>query len=77
MPRNDNASRPATTSPAPKKPIFAFKVKQAADSRCIWEGKVVKQEGELNGEYSIENPDIETVPYNLDAIIGSHQLSVD
>ncbi|PBK96034.1 hypothetical protein ARMGADRAFT_1028257 [Armillaria gallica] len=77
MSRNDLASRPAKTSLAPKKPTLTFEVKQAADSGSIWEGEVVEQGGELDSEYSIEDPDVETVLYDLDAIIGSQQSSVN
>ncbi|SJK99800.1 uncharacterized protein ARMOST_03111 [Armillaria ostoyae] len=75
--RNDPASRPAKSSPALKKPILVFETKQAADSEHIWDGEVVEHDGELDGEYSIEDPDNEEAPYDLDAIIGSRQSSVD
>ncbi|KAK0441472.1 uncharacterized protein EV420DRAFT_1650070 [Desarmillaria tabescens] len=77
LPRiNLTTSRPLKATMEAKKPTLTFKTVLATDSENIWEGEVV-QDGELDGKYSIEDNDMETVPYDPKAIIGSRQPSIE
>ncbi len=59
-----------------KKPGLMFKVNPATDSDCIWEGEVVG-DSKVDGEYSVEDPLEDTIPYDLNVILNSRQPSID
>ncbi|PBK93502.1 hypothetical protein ARMGADRAFT_1079812 [Armillaria gallica] len=69
-PRIDLTSRLPKVPVEVKKPHLTFMVRQATDSERIYDG-------EADGEYSIDNPNKEMVPYDLEALLLSRQLSVD
>ncbi|SJL05231.1 uncharacterized protein ARMOST_08597 [Armillaria ostoyae] len=65
-----------------KKGRLAFDIQQASDHENIWDGKVVTQEdvapmdnGEHDGEYSIDDLDKDAQTYDLDALLGNWSFS--
>ncbi|KAK0438807.1 hypothetical protein EV421DRAFT_1906441 [Armillaria borealis] len=70
-PRIDLTSRQPKVPMEAKKPHLTFTVQPAADSKNIYNGKVVDIDGEADGEYSINDPKKETALYDLDALLAA------